>query len=412
MVIPSGSLTPRVIVLTICANAPPRKQGLTFINAERLAPMEAIPTSGRGLVSEGSVRVGALMALPEVLDELGADTDALLAAEAWRRGDFEDPESVMPARVFGRLLRRGADATGCDDLGLRVGSRASLSGLGALGFLMAASPTVGDALRTMARHFHVHDRAAVISMVTTEGHVHLGYELVVPELEARDQIYSLVSMVGINIMRALCGNAWRVHEVHLPFRQPAAAARLRAAAGAPIHFGAARMELVFPADDLARPLAGADRLLYRMMAERIAELETRAPRGLPEQVTQQLRTMVLTAHCTPGLVATRLGLSPRSLNRRLAELGTSVRALRDAVRSATACQLLEHSERSAAEVGRLLGYAEAAAFTRAFRRWNGLAPAQWRAQSENAAPARNRAAERPAPGTAGRRAAAPRFSYR
>ena len=99
------------------------------------------------------------------------------------------------------------------------------------------------------------------------------------------------------------------------------------------------MELVFPATDLARPLAMADALLHRMMSERIAELETKAPRSLADEVRQLLRTLVFTATCTPRIVGLRLGVPVRTLNRRLAEQGTSVSALRDEVRRDTACQL-------------------------------------------------------------------------
>ena len=320
------------------------------------------------------------MALPQVLDELGADTDALLAAEGWQRVDFEDPESVMSIRVLGRVLRRGVEATGCDHLGVLIGQRSSMSGLGALGFLMQSSPTVADALQALGRHLQVQDRAAVVTVEADGSSCRLGYLIAVQNIEMTDQIYSLVALVGINIMRALCGNTWRAQEVGLPMRRPPGLARLSEAVGAPIRFGAQRMELVFAATDLARPLATADALLHRMMSERVAELQEMASHSLTGEVRRLLRTLVFTAICTPRVVGLRLGVPVRTLNRRLAEQGTSLRALRDEVRCDTACQLLAQEEKTAGEVGQLLGYSEPAAFTRAFRRWTGLAPARWRAQ--------------------------------
>jgi AraC-like DNA-binding protein len=105
-----------------------------------------------------------------------------------------------------------------------------------------------------------------------------------------------------------------------------------------------------------------------------------APDGLAGEVRQWMRAMIFAAGCTPRVVAARLGLPLRTLNRRLAEQGTSVRALRDEVRRDTACHLLAQTAKTAGEVGRMLGYTEPAAFTRAFRRWTGTAPARWRAQ--------------------------------
>lgn len=343
-------------------------------------PAAPVPRRPRGTVVEGAIRVGPLMALPQVLDDLGASTDALLAAEGWRRTDFEDPESVMPACVLGRMLRRGMEATDCDHLGVLIGRHSSLSSLGALGFLMQASPTVAEALQALGRHLHVHDRAAVITLESGGASCRLGYLITAPDLDMLDQLYNVAALAGVHIMQALCGPGWRAQEVGLPFKPPRNPAPLRLALGAPLRFGAQRMELVFRAADLGLPLATADALLHRMMSERIVEQESMAPRSLPDEVRQALRTLVFSEHCTPRIVGLRLGLPIRTLNRRLAEQGTSVSALRDEVRRDTACHLLAQGGKTAGEVGRLLGYSEPAAFTRAFRRWTGTAPAQWRAQ--------------------------------
>jgi len=343
-------------------------------------PAAPSPKRTRGVVVEGAIRIGPLMAWPQVLDELGARTDALLAAEGWQRADFEDPESVIPIHDVGRMLRRGMETTGCDHLGVLIGRRLSLSSLGALGFLMQSSPTVAEALQALGRHLHVHDRAAVVTLEAGGASCRLAYLITVADVDMLDQIYGVVALAGVHIMQALCGPGWQAQEVCLPFKPPRNAAPLRQALGAPLRFGAQRMELVFAASDLARPLATADALLHRMMSERIAELETMAPRSLADEVRQLLRTLVFTAACTPRIVGLRLGLHVRTLNRRLAEQATSVGALRDEVRRDTACQLLAQGGQPAGEVGRLLGYSEPAAFTRAFRRWTGLGPAQWRAK--------------------------------
>jgi AraC-like DNA-binding protein len=220
-------------------------------------------------------------------------------------------------------------------------------------------------------------------VVTVEVHgawCRLSYLITVPDVEVTDQLYTVSAFAGLHIMQALCGPRWRAREVCLPFEPPHDAAPLRQALAAPLVFGAQRMEMLFPAADLERPLDTADALLHRMMSERIAELETMVPRSLPDEVRQLLRTLVFSATCTPRIVGLRLGVPVRTLNRRLAGQGTSVSALRDEVRRDTACHLLAQGGKSTGEVGRLLGYAEPAAFSHAFRRWTGMAPTRWRAQ--------------------------------
>jgi AraC-like DNA-binding protein len=72
----------------------------------------------------------------------------------------------------------------------------------------------------------------------------------------------------------------------------------------------------------------------------------------------------------------------RTLNRRLAAEGTNFRRIREDVRLEAACQLLENSDRPVFQVADVLGYSDATAFTRAFRRWAGVSPAQWRRERD------------------------------
>ena len=332
----------------------------------------------RGIVTEGTVRLGTLMAWPRVLAGFGVDAAALFAPFGLSPADFDDPETVVPMSVLGRALRASVAATGCDHVGVLIGQESRISSLGAVGFLMQSCPTVGDALRELEGHLQVQDRAAVLSLEIEGRHAALGYLVTARGVEAIDQIYCLVALVGRNIMRALCGNRWRLLEVRLPIARPANVGPLREAIGAPLRFNAERLELVFPASDLQRPLATAAPLLHRMMTERIRELVAASRTDLVDRVRRQLRTLVFLPHRAPPVIAGRLGMSLRTLNRRLADEGTSVRRLSDEVARDAACQLLASTAKSAGEIGLLLGYSDASAFTRAFRRWCGTAPTQWR----------------------------------
>lgn len=332
----------------------------------------------RGVVGEGAVRCGPLRALPEILDRLGVDADGLLHEAGLTRAWFDDPENVLSFTSGGRLFRRCVEASGCAHLGTLVGQRVTLSAMGAVGVLMQASPTVAHALEVMGRHFHVHDRGALLTVEVDHRWARLGYRVTVPGVEAVEQIYQLAAVAGGNFLRALCGPGWRPHSVELPFRKPRDAAPLREAIGAPLQFDAERMTLVFPAGDLARPVPTADPLLYRMMSERVEQIERGQSRDLVGRVRDLLQTMVLLPDLQASIVASRLGMSLRSLNRRLSVEGTSVREIRDEVSAETASQLLANTERTASEVAVMLGYSSPSAFSRAFRRWRGVAPARWR----------------------------------
>jgi AraC-like DNA-binding protein len=286
---------------------------------------------------------------------------------------------VLPARTLGRLLRRSVEATGCRHIGVLIGRDASLSALGAVGFLMQSSPTVSAALQELERNLHFHDQAATLSLHAEGGYVVLGYRITTPEVEALDQIYAVAALIGSNFMRAMCGSGWQPYEVRLPFARPQDTRPLREALRAPLRFDAERLALVFPAADLKRPLATADPLLHRMMTERIGEIEAAARTGLVDRVRRLLRTLVFLPHCAPAVVAGRMGMSLRTLNRRLAAEQSSVRQLHEEVAMDAARQLLASTTKPASEIALLLGYSGASAFSRAFSRSAGMAPTQWRA---------------------------------
>jgi AraC-like DNA-binding protein len=356
------------------------------LKATRLVTSQVPPGAEgeRGVVTEGTLRCGPLAALPGVLDRLGADTDALLAEFGLTRAYFDDAENTLPTAVVGRVFHRIVKVTGCDHLGILLGRPVTLSAMGAVGVQMQASPNVAHALEVMGKHFHVHDRGAQLSVEAGGNEVRLCYRITARDVDMLEEIYTLAAMAGLGFLRGLCGKAWRPLEFELPFRRPRAVDTLRKALGVPLKFDAEQLKMIFPASDLARPLPSADPLLYRMMAERIEQLEARQRRDLVGRVRDVMQTVIFLQASRAAIVASRMGMSLRTLNRRLRAEGTSLQAIRDEVIAEAACQLLGSTEKPASEVALILGYSDSSAFTRAFRRWRGVPPAQWRARRRKA----------------------------
>jgi AraC-like DNA-binding protein len=338
----------------------------------------------RGVVTEGTLRCGPLAALPAVLDRLGADADELLSEFGLTRAYFEDAENTMLTAVVGRMFRRIVEVTGCDHLGVLLGCPITLSAMGAVGVQMQASPDVAHAIEVMGKHFHVHDRGAQLTFEAGGNVVRLCYRITVRDVDMLEEIYTLAAMGGLGFLRGLCGKGWRPLEFELPFRRPRAVDTLRKALGVPLKFDAEQLKMIFPAADLARPLPSADPLLYRMMAERIEQLEAQQRRDLLGRVRDVMQTVIFLDASRASIVASRMGMSLRTLNRRLREHGTSLQEIRDEVTAAAACQLLRNTDKTASEVALILGYADSSAFTRAFRRWRGVPPAQWRKRKRRA----------------------------
>ena len=100
--------------------------------------------------------------------------------------------------------------------------------------------------------------------------------------------------------------------------------------------------------------------------------------GFSDTLRRLLRIEVLRGECSAGDVASLCSVHRRTLSRRLRAEGTAFRRLSDEVRFEIACRLLCNRRMTFAQIATTLGFSEASAFTRAFRRWSGQTPTAWR----------------------------------
>jgi AraC-like DNA-binding protein len=198
-----------------------------------------------------------------------------------------------------------------------------------------------------------------------------------------------------NIMRELCGADWRPIEAWFAHRRPADVGPFRRFFRVPLRFDAEQFALVFPARYLNQRLPIVDDQLHRLLQRQIDVLEDSYRGDFPEQVRNVLRTALLAGHARADQVAGLFGMHSRTLNRRLNAFGISFRQLADESRFEIARQMLEGSAMEIGQIGELLDYAAPGVFTRAFRRWSGNTPAEWRAahgQKNQGLPGAKRAA--------------------
>jgi AraC-like DNA-binding protein len=176
--------------------------------------------------------------------------------------------------------------------------------------------------------------------------------------------------------RRIVGAAWRGARVRLV--HPQGQDRAAALFGVPVVHGASRSCLMFPAVLLSVANQHAE-------TERTSEMELALRRAWPaeaafmDRVRARVADAVLDGEPNVGEVARRLAMSSRTLQRRLQAEGVSFQAVIDEVRREIATRALVREDLSIAEVGYRLGFADPAAFSRAFRRWTGHTPKSWRA---------------------------------
>ena len=194
------------------------------------------------------------------------------------------------------------------------------------------------------------------------------------------QVAGLGASSLVRVARLLTGTMLAPAWIELPFDRCDNEAEHQRVLGAPVRLGQPRTAVVLERQQLALRAVGADSdlfdLLEQVCRERVGALAD--PRDLRARTENVI--IELLPYSTPSLdrVARRLGTSRRSLGRRLAEEGTSFKALVDDLRCELARRYLEQGVHRPKTIAALLGYKDPSTFHHAFRRWTGMTPAQFR----------------------------------
>jgi AraC-like DNA-binding protein len=288
-------------------------------------------------------------------------------------------EERIPIAKAHRLLEAAIELTRDPDLGLKASRLISFGDVGALDYLVCSSKTVGEALNVAARYMRLVDEALDVRVELDEARVWLRLEsrVALPRAAADFQIGTLFlnywrSWLGAHIsgMTIVFRHAAPVNQRE--YQQTFAPAALRFSA--PFNgFELDRRYLDFP-------LRSADWRLHQIIQAHAEQ--TLMNRPTPQSVTAEVRALVareLTAgNASAVRIAQRLGVSTRTLGRKLDREGVTFKELLDELRKQRALEYVGSHDFGLTEVALLLGFSQTAAFHRAFRRWTGQTPLQYR----------------------------------
>jgi AraC-like DNA-binding protein len=342
---------------------------------ERSQPQVGLPPE------EGHIRLAVFVHLPPLLRQLGHDPATIIGAVGLEPAIFDNADNVLPFTTMSRLLALAAERTGCEHFGLLLGERSKTTDLGLVGHLMLHSPDVGSAIRNLILYLHLHDRGAVPTLAVRGEVAVLGYAIYQRGVVRADQIYDGAMAVAYNIMASLCGPKWRPSEVLLCRAQPDDTTPYRRFFRAPVRFDTDQTALVFAASWLNHPLTGADAQLRRLLQAQVDAYEANGDGDIVARLRRVLRTLLVNGSGAQEQVAALFSMHRRTLNRRLQARNTTFHALVEETRFEIARHYLELTRLPVVEIANALDYADASAFTRAFRRWSGTTPGAWRASA-------------------------------
>lgn len=304
---------------------------------------------------------------------LGLDADRVRRDAGVDAAQLADPDARVPFAIAAKVWPAAQAQWGQRGLGLHTGAAVPFGELGVLDYATVTAATLGEGLTSLVRAFRVvsHGASAFAYERDGAGSGELRFLGEVPP-EVRD--YSLAGVVGR--LRLLGVEAEALRFAGPPLAEPEAYARLL---GVAPRFGADNA-LRVAAKDL-----DADRgdSRYRGLRSIVGREVERLLAGIPtpDAATEARRVIArLLPAGTPtlGEVARAMAVSSRTLQRRLAAEGTTLRALVDDTRASLACAHLRADRLRIAEIAYLLGYTEPGTFTASFRRWRGVSPSEFR----------------------------------
>lgn len=263
-------------------------------------------------------------------------------------------------------------------LGLNLGLQYNIATFGIWGFAIRTCRTLRDAAAMAVRYIPLSTAYCRIYQFEEAGFFGIGMDPESIPIHLRQFLLERDMATAFNLMKELSLAGMKIAAVEFQGAPPEYADLIAQICGVKPTYHSSRNAAKVRTEDADRPLPTFDAHLVRMLDDQCRQqLQRRQVAGVAGQVRQQLLgPLGLVASLDE--IAANIAMSPRSLRRKLEQEGTSFRALLDEERLQIAQQLLSGSEMKLDELAIHLGYTDTASFTRAFRRWMGCSPGEYR----------------------------------
>lgn len=278
-----------------------------------------------------------------------------------------------------RMLEALALLSNDRQFGLKAGLAFEQGASGPFGYALMHAPTVRDALVFLGKNLGKVSQTSICTLEigAREGRLEWTFS---PLILKRDQYVDMGAVMALSRFRAILGEDMSRVRLELEREKPDNVSLYRQSLCKNIVFGAPINALVFPADLLARTNANADPRLFVMMSTQMEAISNKRPDT--GDLMTRVRTHVIenlgNMPPTLGTAAASLGLSERTLQRRLSEAGTNMKDVIDDGRRELAERLLTQTSLSLSQIGYKLGFSAPSAFTRSATRWFGVSPSVFR----------------------------------
>ncbi len=337
-------------------------------------PLELMPTARQ-------MRIANLGAFPALARTRGADPRSLLERHHIDPLVVRDPDHYIDCQDFVDLLEE-CSATFNDSLfGLQLAQLQEPDVYGCVAALCRAASTVREAIDCLVKFIPVtHSPAAMQELYVGEKTAELRWG-VRTDLGCNKQANLHAAMLNVKLLKQLGGKDFQPSYVNLAVDvRHRDIDELERQLGCRFHATATENAIAFPAEMLEHRVASANRLLFKLVGGYLDKVKEASRTSLADRVQDYVRSSLPSGNCTIERCAQKMDMSVRTLQAKLGDSGLSFSDILEEQRVALAQSYLKQANLSLDDVASNLGYSEQSSFGRAFKRWTGVTPKQYRQQ--------------------------------
>lgn len=324
-------------------------------------------------------RTSLLLPFIRFLNQIGAPTERLLNQAKISPLLLDNPEALLPTYLMFRFVEQAAHQEGIDGFGLIVGQTTQILELGLFGHLLCHSLTLFDLLQTLERTLRSLSSGEQAWVTETPDWVwlHHRYRWDSAPHVAYQQTRLYATVLYLKAFQLALGENWHSPAIHLQLGESRKLANLDLFAKTHLSFAQASGAIAVPRSLLSMPLNRLPNL--QPLKNTCEALQASTPAAnFVGSLRQLLQSLLPYGPPDIQLAAAAAGMSRRSFQRRLTENQLNYSQLIEQIRLDMAVQSLQDPTIKLVEIADELGYTDAANFTRAFKRWTGVSPRQFR----------------------------------
>ena len=336
----------------------------------------------------GQCRAANFSGLADIARTRGRDARGIVERHGMEARVLTDPESLIAPQQLADTFEYCSTVFDDALFGAHFAVHQDPEVFGCVSALCRAAPTVRAGIRCLIDYLPVvHAPDCEVVLIEGRETAELTW-LVNTDIGANDQANYQAAMLNVKLLQSIGGPGFTPSWVSLSAdTRPSDMPELERMLGCKVTGQSCRNSVAFPVHALDQPVPSANRLLYRLLGGYLEEVRAAHSQSIVERVESYIRGSLSSGNCTVERCATRLGMSVRTLQARLADHAARFSELVEAQRATLARAYLARRQLSLDDIADRLGYGEQTSFGRAFKRWTGQTPQQFRAASPETCPA-------------------------